>query len=467
MGKYQSLAKNTVIISAGTLLSKLIVFFMVRFYTGHLSPADYGTADLITTTVSLLTPLISLGITDGVFRFAPDYPGAQKSVFSTGVYTITAGAGLFLLLLPALHLVNEFRGYLQLLVLLTMASCYHALCAQFVRAEGKTILYATQGLLNTALVVTLNVLFLTVCRLGITGYVLSVAVADLICTIFLIFKEKLWQYLTPHPEKVLWHNMLRYSIPLIPTAIFWWITSVSDRYMINALIGSEANGIYTVANKLPTILTLASGVILEAWQFSAISEATDDRTEQLYFYSNIWQVFFSVLFLAGSFIVAFSKVEIRLLAASDYYEAWQYVPILCAATLFCAFTSFMGSVYTVKKRSGLSFLASMIGAVLNILLNVLFIPSQLGVFGAAIATFLSYFVVFLLRAKNARRLIPFRLYKGKLTINTLILSLQLLFITLKWTGWMAVQAIAILLLVLVNGKQMLKCLHVLKHSAQS
>ena len=74
MGKYRALARNTVIISAGTMLSKLVVFFMVRFYTGVLSPAEYGTADLLITTVSLLTPFISLGISDGVFRFTPEYP---------------------------------------------------------------------------------------------------------------------------------------------------------------------------------------------------------------------------------------------------------------------------------------------------------------------------------------------------------------------------------------------------------
>ena len=69
MNKYKTLLSNTLLISIGTFGSKILVFFMVRFYTGYLTPSDYGTADLITQTANLLFPIISLGITDGVFRF--------------------------------------------------------------------------------------------------------------------------------------------------------------------------------------------------------------------------------------------------------------------------------------------------------------------------------------------------------------------------------------------------------------
>ena len=72
MNKYQTLAANTILMSIGTVGSKLLVFLMVRFYTGYLTPAEYGTADLITQTANLLIPLVSLDITDAVFRFAAD-----------------------------------------------------------------------------------------------------------------------------------------------------------------------------------------------------------------------------------------------------------------------------------------------------------------------------------------------------------------------------------------------------------
>lgn len=86
-------------ISIGTFGSKLLVFLMVRFYTGYLTPAEYGTADLITQTANLLIPLVSLDITEAVFRFAADRQGGREDAFNVGLRTITIGsAGLLLVI---------------------------------------------------------------------------------------------------------------------------------------------------------------------------------------------------------------------------------------------------------------------------------------------------------------------------------------------------------------------------------
>ncbi len=160
-------------------------------------------------------------------------------------------------------------------------------------------------------------------------------------------------------------------------------------------MGNEANGIYAVACKIPTVLTLISSIFLEAWLFSAVSETVKKRREQLRFYSQIWNVFMSVMFAAGSIVMAFSKWEIALLADDEYYNAWRYIPLLAAATVFSAFVTFMCSVFSVKKKSLLSFWSAMAGAGINLLLNGILIPSCMGIQGAAAATFTSYFIVFI------------------------------------------------------------------------
>ena len=80
--KYKTLLNNTFLLGLGTFGSKLLTFLMVRFYTGVLSPSDYGTADLIMQTANLLIPIASLGITNGVFRFALDRVSQRKTVFT-------------------------------------------------------------------------------------------------------------------------------------------------------------------------------------------------------------------------------------------------------------------------------------------------------------------------------------------------------------------------------------------------
>lgn len=432
--KYTTLVSNTFLISIGTFGSKLLTFFMVRFYTEVLTPSDYGTADLIMQGANLLFPVISMGIVEGVFRFALGNPKKRRNIFSAGVWVITGGSAVLAAVTGLTWSADLFDDVLWLMAIYTIASCYHSLCAQFIRAQGKMALYAGQGILNTVLVIGLNILFLLVFKWGITGYVLSTAVADILCSGFLVFKEKLWQYLTVKPGKGLLAHMLRYSVPLIPTTIFWWITSVSDRYMITAFLGSDANGIYAVAAKIPTLLTLMATIFLEAWQFSAIAESAGERKEHIRFYSKIWKIFMSAMFLAGGVVIALSQWEIRVLSADEYYSAWQYIPLLSAAMIFSSFVTFAGSIYVVEKKSLLSFGTSMAGAAVNILLNLILIPTELGIQGAVIATFSSYFLVFLIRSKNARKLLPFRLYSQRLTVNCMIMAIQIIWLVGELPG---------------------------------
>ena len=460
--KYTTLVSNTFLISIGTFGSKLLTFFMVRFYTEVLTPSDYGTADLIMQGANLLFPVISMGIVEGVFRFALGNPKKRRNIFSAGVWVITGGSAVLAAVTGLTWSADLFDDVLWLMAIYTIASCYHSLCAQFIRAQGKMALYAGQGILNTVLVIGLNILFLLVFKWGIIGYVLSTAVADILCSSFLVFKEKLWQYLAVKPGKGLLAHMLRYSVPLIPTTIFWWITSVSDRYMITAFLGSDANGIYAVAAKIPTLLTLMATIFLEAWQFSAIAESAGERKEHIRFYSKIWKIFMSAMFLAGGVVIALSQWEIRVLSADEYYSAWQYIPLLSAAMIFSSFVTFAGSIYVVEKKSLLSFGTSMAGAAVNILLNLILIPTELGIQGAVIATFSSYFLVFLIRSKNARKLLPFRLYSQRLTVNCMIMAIQIIWLVGELPGWQLVQLIAVGAFLAIDGKYLVSIFSSLK-----
>ena len=449
--KYNTLMSNTLLISMGTFGSKILVFLMVRFYTGYLTPSDYSTADLITQTANLLFPLISVGIADGVFRFVMDENSDKRSVFTVGFRCITVGALAFFLIAPLLRLVEDFKGYVWLIVVYTLAACYHSLCVNFLRGVGKTGLFALQGIINTALVIAFNIAFLAFFDMGITGYVLSVVLADTLSTAFLVVKEKLWNCITLHPKKGILKPMLKYSIPLIPTTVFWWITSVSDRYMVNEIIGSDANGLYAVAYKLPTILTLVSTMFMQAWQYSAVVEAKEDKTEHAKFFETVWRSFQAVMFLCGSGIIALTKPMMKVLTSSEFYGSWKYVPLLSVAMVFTAFTSFMGTVYTLIKNSMMSFLTAFIGAGSNIALNLILIP-KIGVQGAAIATVASYMLVFAVRCVSIKRYIPFKLYIPHIIINTLILTVQSLAIIMSRPDWILTEASSLVILLALNIK---------------
>lgn len=279
-------------------------------------------------------------------------------------------------------------------------------------------------------------------------------------------KECLHLHICLTPRHSLRRQMLRYCIPLIPTAIFWWIMGVSDRYMVKWFLGSDANGIYAVAYKIPTILTILATVFMDAWQLSAIAESCGDRQAHLRFYGRIWDAFASAVFLCAGGIITLSPLLIWILADEPYYNAWRYIPMLTLSMAVAAFSNFMGSVYVVAKKSTASFWTSLVGGGTNIVLNLWLIP-LIGLQGAAAATFASCLVVFLIRLVNVRRLLPFPLSGGKLALGISVLLLQTTFILFRWPGWLLAQGIGFFLLLLLGLPALISTLQVIFHRKQA
>ncbi|MBO5671275.1 MAG: polysaccharide biosynthesis C-terminal domain-containing protein, partial [Clostridia bacterium] len=404
--KYKQLLSNTAILGIGTFSSKLLVFFMVRFYTACLTTDEYGIADIITQTANLLIPLLSLGIAEAVFRFALERDEDPARVFTTGIVTVLGGGAVCAALIPIFNSISFFGGWGVMIWAYTFFSCLHTVCVQFMRARGRMKQFAGYGILSTAVTILFNLIFLLGFDMGITGYILSVVLSDALVTLLLLFTESLWKYVRISAlDRSKFAQLLRYSVPLIPTTVFWWVTNVADRYMVTWMIGSDANGLYAVAYKIPTLLILFSGIFIEAWQFSAVTEKGD--REHAAFFENVFDSFQALMFIAGCLLTAFAKVAVSVMTTESYYGAWAFIPVLSAATIFSSLVTFMGSVYLVEKKSVLSFVTSMLGAVINIILNLLLIPTPLGVNGAAIATFASYFIVFIIRAINTQKYIRF------------------------------------------------------------
>ena len=433
--KLKRLFGNTMIFTAGKFISKLLVFFMMPLYTACLSEAQYSTADLITQLANLLIPLACLGISEGIFRNAAAKEGDKEAFFSSGVAILGISTLAFLLLSPLLLLLEYFAPYVWLIVLFVLCSNFHSVCAQYVCAIGRTTLFAGQGILNTMLNIGFNLLFLLGFGMKIEGYVLSVVCADFVTTLALIVYCKLWRaFSVKKISKPLMGEMLRFSLPLIPTTVFWWITGVSDRYLVARMRSDTENGLYAAAYKIPTLLTYMVSVFNEAWRLSAVRES-DDEGECAAFFSKVFRYYVAIVFVGGAFLIAFAKICSIILFADSYYEAWLYVPILVVATVFTSFDSFLATAYFTKKKTMVSFYTSMAGAVLNIALNLIWIPTW-GAVGASLATFVSYFAVFVLRAATMHRYIRFNLQIPKITVNTVLLCGMAAIMMLEPPVWM-------------------------------
>lgn len=455
--KYTRLFSNTLIFTVGKFVSKLIVIFMLPFYTSYLTSAEYSTADLITNLCNLLIPMACLGVSEGIFRGAASKNVDKESFFTNGALLMIIGSAFFLALSPILNLFDYFNEYIWLIILYVLASNIHSVCSQYVCAIGRTKLFAGQGVLNTMLTVLLNILFLVGFDMGINGYVLSIVLADFLSTVFLVFVAKLYRAFIPKKiDKRIIKELLRFCLPLIPSTVFWWITGVSDRYMVAYFCSDEVNGLYAAAYKVPTLLTYVVIIFNDAWKLSAVAES-DNREECARFYSGVFKYYIAVMFSGGAILAVGAQIFSKILFAESYFSAWIYIPILSVATVFTALDTFLGSAYFTVKRTGMSFWTSFIGALLNVALNVILIPSDSiigGAVGASIATMISYFTVFVIRAVTMRKFIPFRMYPVRLIINTLMITAIAVIMTVWGSEIKGIlTACAVLLISLVfNGR---------------
>ena len=455
MNKYKRLLSNTAILGMGTFASKVLVFLLMPLYTAILSAEEFGLADLVAQTANLLIPLAAVGICDGLFRFTLDTDEAdRKKVFTASMTVLSIGSAVLALIAFGVYCLGQSGAeFLPMIVAYVVCANFHSAVAHYLRAKGHTTLFAAQGVANTVLTIVLNIFFLVVWKMGSMGYVLSVVVADLLITLGLMFIGRVWRDFSFRAwDGKVAKALLKFSLPYIPTTMMWLVTSVADRYIVTIYCGTAIHGLYTAASKIPTLVLLVSGVFIEAWHVSSVKENPEERSS---FFGTVYRNYMGLMFIGASVLIACSKIFTRLLLADSYYSSWEYVPILVVAMVFAAFSSFFGSVYFLEKKSMLSMVTAMAGAIINVILNFLLIPKH-GAIGAAVATLISYIMTYTIRSLDTVRYVRFSQYYVRVAINTVLLLAQAGIMIAAPKYWQYAQLFIVLAVLVINGRGMLQ-----------
>lgn len=414
---YKKLGKNTLLFAAGSFTQKAMSFIFVPFYTAVLTTEDYGISDLIITIASLIWPVFTLLIDDAVLRFSLSIEERKNQVISIGFYINIIGFLVLLLSSPALFLVENLRPYYFLFILYYFAYTVNSFFSYALRGLGKTKIFSGTGIISTGIVITCNLIFLLVLKLGIVGYLLSFIIAFTITGIIQFHFGGFVQYILPFSkiDKTNVKRMLKYAIPLIPNSISWWISNSSDKVILSAICGVAANGVYSVAYKIPSLITVLSSIFSNAWQISAVDGFGTE--ENIIYFSDIYYKYSTCCMYMVSLIITFNRLISLFLFSNEFYVAWIYVPILVYAVSFQIMSGFLGTIYTTAKKTSVVFISTVIAAFTNIVLNICLIPIFGGI-GAAVATCVSYILIWGIRVIDSRRIMVLSVnWKREILIN--------------------------------------------------
>jgi len=443
-GKYAKLAGNTLIFAISSFSSKLLTLIVQPFLTYAMAEiSDLGLSKILSQYANLLIPFVSMGMSNAIIRFGLDRGNSKKQVFTNGLLSILLGYAALILLWPVARLLPDMAQYGLLLYVYVLMSCLRTLCTQFVRSQEFNKLVAVDGILCTFATLMFYVLYLVVLGMGANGYLLAIISGDLTSVVFLTFKGRLWQYLElkTAPNTRLWKQMLRFSLPMIPAQISFWVINASDLFFVREMCGGmgghsgEAwSGLLSTGYFLPTILSTLGLIFYDAWQLSAVTEEEERET----FFTRIFRIYSCVMFCCGAGILWLCRPLMHVMKAS-YYEAWRFVPFLTLAAVCSCYSQFLNSVYVVYKRSVHSLVTMLAGAVANCVLNYFLILWWWPV-GASVASFVSLGLVFALRAADTHQMLRMSVHPGRVAVNFVLLAAEALVLLAEvplyglWTG---------------------------------
>lgn len=428
MGKFSRLGKNTFFVFVGNIGSKLIGLLMLPFYTRWLSVEDYGITDIIIVYTTLLFSVVGGGLSDAIFIFPKSQNrNVQKQFYSSGVigafvlFLITAGIFGIIDIFSTVKLWdNSFTNYLWWIYLFLLSMFVQQFIQQFCRSIDKIKIYSFTGIIQTLGVALFS--FFLIPKWGIYGFIISQFVANFIASLYSFIASYSYEYFKiSFFRKRRLIEMLRYSIPLIPNGVMWWLVSALSRPIMENTLGLHSIGIFAVANKFPGLLSMLFAVFMSAWQISVIEEFAKPGYQE--FYNKVFRSFVNLLFVVFIIISMFSLNFVKILTADEYLAAAKYIPLLTLGALFSGISTIVGCNFSATRESKFYFYSSIWGAVSSVIANLLLIPI-FHIWGAALSIVISFAVMMLSRSVYARKYVTI-MHKG---YYLLLLLLSVFFI---------------------------------------
>lgn len=426
MYKEKILLKNTAIVAIGQICTKFVSFFLLPLYTAVLSTQEYGIVDILNTYISLLLPIAFFQIDQGIFRFLIDArsdENEKKRLISTALITVALQSIIYIILFIFIgqYIKNDYKYFLATNVL---AAMFSNLMLQIARGLGDNSTYSLGSLVSGAGTIFLNVAFIVIFKWGAYGMLLASFIANCLCTLFIFLREKIYIYVrlqdySLNEIKRIW----KYSLPMVPNQLSWWVINASDRTIITYILGVGINGIYSAANKFSSICITIFNVFNLTWTESASIYVNDKESEE--YFSNIFNVTMKLFVSLCLGIIAFMPFVFRFfITGISYADAYYQIPILLIATIFNISVSMLGSVYVALKKTGEIAKTSFLAALINICVNLLLIRF-IGLYAASISTLIAFFSMTLYRYRDVQKYKKIKVEK-KFVISSFIIGVYIL-----------------------------------------
>lgn len=425
MNRNVELVKNTLILSIGTFVPKLMTLITLPILTACLNTTEYGNYDLILSLASLLIPVLTLQIQQAVFRhlISSKKFRDQKIYITVSLLFVVLS---FLISGPIIYLclgIAKIKPVLRVLIwiMLSTEGIYY-LIGQIVRGLGKNLKYSLSVIVYSVCNMISIVVLVWIMRMGLIGVIISLSIGYTMSCIYMLMVADIFKYFDIRCISIDYlKELLHFSAPIVPSSISLWIVNLSDRIVVTAFLGAGVNGIYSVANKVPQLYSTAYNIFNLAWTETA-SRAHDEENPVEY-YSSLFKTLYDFLIGIMLVLIAVTPLVFNFLVNQQFEEAYMQVPILYFGVFFNSIVQFYAGIYIAYKRTKQVGMSSAVGAVINLVVNLLFVKT-IGLYAASISTAISYLAIVLFRAYDLNRVIKIKYYIGRIGVGLVAFMLS-------------------------------------------
>jgi len=397
---YKLFAQRIGLVGVTNLVISMRGLILIPILTKTLGASGYGIWSQIWATISLLAPFCTLGLSYAILRFL----GSEKDKGTIGkglssIFTITAAIAfiisslMFILSEPLAAAV--FGGidaalYIKISSFLILLAAIDQLLINYFTAFQQMKRYSSFLILQTMGEVIL-IAYLVLSGFGLSGAIISLLVVRFITTAlgFLWITSDV-KFCTP--DFSIAKSYLPYTLPLLPTAICYWLINLGDRYVIGYFMGVDAVGIYSASYGLGGLLALFYAPLSSTLFPAMVHCYENDKIQELKTHLKYSLKFFTMFAIPGFFgLSVLSKSLLVTLATSDFAEGAAVISIVALATVLFSWGSINTHVLNLfkeTKKVGLIYMAS---ASINVVMNIILVP-MIGIVGAAIATLVTFAV---------------------------------------------------------------------------
>ena len=409
MNEKRRLYKNTAIIGIGSMATKLVSFFLLPLYTSILATEEYGNYDFIVALVSFIAPVLSLLVSESMFRFLIDAETEEQKekIISNSLMIVGFGCVLLIVISCILSFFIDYDYIWQLCAYCIITMLTWQIVA-IMRGTGRMGLFSLFSFLSAVSLVVLNVLFIAVLRWGLNGMFWSYYISQGLCFVSFFFGLKVNRYLSfRKTEYGLLKEIVKYSVPLVPNKLAWSIVDVSDRIIVTGTLGAGTNGIYSVSYKFPNMVNTFYSFFQTAWSESSARILHDDENKINDFYNDIYHQIIRIMTAFVVVMLSVMRIAFVIMVNSNYSEAYIYVPFLVIGMLFSNLSGVYGGAFTAHKDTKTLGYSTLLAAAINIVINVVFIRT-IGLYAAAISTLVANLVIAIIRRIQVKKYVDYK-----------------------------------------------------------